>query len=466
MIVAPMDVDTGAASSGDVQMAMTAGIASNGKIPLYNSPFGMCFAMTARHGPRAPTFADLVNPMCLCSVRVQPDGYLSKKEWPSMAMVSRVIPANSDEFKYDPKVEAAIQKEVTDNILGRGVWDPELVMEWDDVARKDPTAEWVRAHVIVCVKNSELPEEYWGFEARAVINGGDVRNVWGEKLEGVSLYTLPASQDSFRTTVGVNYARGGETITFDVCGAYVQAKRMGPPTWATPPKRMFTGKMKAMRNPVVQLMTWLYGEKGAGEEWAWHLEKKALSLRWEVVEECGGETVYIKEAGTLGVYVDDGYVAAPDPVLSVMLILELGEHVEMKDPDYLIHLLGIHIRRAWKIEHGITTRYLILEQIAYATKILQDFTDENGGPPKVYVTPCLGQKQAELELVNAGLAVPIPGIFAGTCKIHLGSLLFLVRGSRGDMMQSVGSLACKAADWDGACDKRLTRVLGYLRGTN
>lgn len=365
-------------------------------------------------------------------------------------------------------METAIQKEVNDNILGRGVWDPELAREWDDVVLDDPSSEWVRAHVIVCVKNSELSEEYWVVKARIVINGGDVRNVWGEKLEGVSLYTLPASQDSFRTTVAVNHAAGGDTITFDVCGAYVQAKRTGPPTWATPPKRMFTEKMKAMRRPVVQLQTWLYGEKGAGEGWAWHLEKKALSLGWEVIEECGGETVYQKESGTMGVYVDDGYVSALDPVFSLMLILELGEHVEMKDPTWLIHLLGIHCRRAMRVQHNLTIRYLIFEQIAYADKILQGFTEEYGGPPKLYLTPtpCLGQKQAELEFLNAGVEVPVPGMFSGTSKIHLGSLLFLVRRSRGDMMQSVCSLACKAADWDGACDKRLARIFGYLRGTN
>lgn len=293
----------------DVAMSMTACAAPSGRIPLYDSPFGLCFAMASTHGPQAPVFASLQNPRCLCSTRVKPDAYLPANAWPQMVLVSRAVAANSDEFKYDERIEKATESEVRDNIVGRGVWDHDSPREWDEVAAEDPTAEWVRAHIIACIKNCELDEEYWVAKARVVLNGGDTRNVWGEQINEVSLYTLPSSLDSFRVTVGVNHARGGEMVTFDVNGAYVQIIRTGPPTWATPPKRMYTEKMKRMRNPVVKMRTWLYGEKGAGEGYAWGFEQKAKAIGWQMVEECAGETVFEKTDATMGLYVDDGYVA-------------------------------------------------------------------------------------------------------------------------------------------------------------
>lgn len=142
-----------------------------------------------------------------------------------------------------------------------------------------------------------------------------------------------------------------------------------------------------------------------------------------------------------------------------MLVLELGEHIEMKDPTWLVHFLGQHVRRAIYQEDGIWKRALIIEQIAYASKIYDNFCVAYEGPPKIYATPCMGQKQAELEFISGGHKVPVPGQFQDTSRTHIGALLFLVRGSRGDMMQSVCSLACKTSSWDGACDRRMIRFL-------
>lgn len=152
-------------------------------------------------------------------------------------------------------------------------------------------------------------------------------------------------------------------------------------------------------------------------------------------------------------------------VFSVVLVLELSEYIEIKDPTWLQHFLGLHVRRALIQEEQIWYRVLIFEQEAYAKKLYLAFCEGYGGVPKLYLTPCLGQKQAELEFVNAGLEVTKPGDFQGTARTHLGGLLFLVRGTRSDMMQSVCSLACKAASWDVACDRRLVRIFGYMRGT-
>lgn len=111
-------------------------------------------------------------------------------------MVARTIPAWSDEFKNDPGVEQAILSKMHDNTIGRGVWDPNAPNEWHDVAASDPNAVHVWAHVIVCVKNSELAKVYQKLKARVVVNGGGTRDIWGEQLEGVAIYTLPASMDS------------------------------------------------------------------------------------------------------------------------------------------------------------------------------------------------------------------------------------------------------------------------------
>lgn len=233
---------------------------------------------------------------------------------------------------------------------------------------------------------------------------------------------------------------------------------------------MFTEEMKKMRNPVVRTEKWLDGEIGAAEGWAHHFEGAAISQGWEIVDAVAGETLYDKEddsgGATMGVYVDDGYVSSPDPVKSVRYILYLGELLDMKDPGWLVHFFGIHAKRA-RTEPKL---YLILEQQAYAVRILEFFIADNGGPPRVFLTPCLSQKQAKLEFrtpeqVALEITIPTPGKFGSTCRNHLGSLIFLVRGSRSDLAQSVGSLASHTTRWGAACDKRLTRIFGHPHGT-
>ena len=75
-------------------------------------------------------------------------------------------------------------------------------------------------------------------KVRSVINGGNVQNTQGDRVVETDLYSLPVSQETQRTCPGSMHAAGGDSIEFDVDGAYLNADRVGEvrATWVHPPK--------------------------------------------------------------------------------------------------------------------------------------------------------------------------------------------------------------------------------------
>ena len=58
-----------------------------------------------------------------------------------------------------------------------------------------------------------------------------------------------------------------------------------------------------------------------------------------------------------------------------------------------------------------------------------------------------------------------PGKFGKTAAKHIGGLLFLIRGTRKDMLNAVVTLSQQLSKWCSAADRRLTRGFGYLSVT-
>lgn len=451
--------------AGNVEMSTSAIVVSGprtfctkqgGRIVCFDSPFGPCVASAIVHVRDRSALVGPCSRACFCTLSESHEVVPEEVRLPALAMVHKLILPGSPEWNSEA-VRAAIKKE-EDNIISRKVWDPKKPREKSDVMVEFPDAVFLMGHVIVSAKNFEIPE-IREMKARVVGNGGQVRNIFGELVNAADIYTLPCSFSSFRTCAAVVHCDGGDMIQFDVCAAYLQAiRRHGPPTWIRPPRQMFTEEMRAMREPVVKLDRWIYGEQGASDGWSDHFHEALVAQGWTLIESCGGESIYIRDNVVLGVYVDDGSAGHKGPRKTISFILELRGLIEMKDPSWLKHFLGLHVLRAFRESY----RYCIIAQKQYAEFILNSYIRECGGSIKRYANPGLSHKDA---LVLLGGDSTLPGIHAPSSKGHIGSLMFLTRGSRSDLCQSVCSLSKKVASWCTACDKRLARIFGYLSTT-
>ena len=98
---------------------------------------------------------------------------------------------------------------------------------------------------------------------------------------------------------------GYEVFSIDVDGAYLQAKRRGPPTYLVLPAELMAllplavrETCAGMRTPAFQLNTPIYGETDAGDDWAAFLEEVLTRLGWRRLEAAGGEQLFLKELPT------------------------------------------------------------------------------------------------------------------------------------------------------------------------
>lgn len=223
------------------------------------------------------------------------------------------------------------------------------------------------------------------------------------------------------------------------------------------PQQLWTTAMHQMQDPVVELRKMLYGEKRAGDYWARHFAKILRSLDWKPFEIGTGETLWAKKQTNMGRYVGDGAAGGPksetkEPLLEIKGRIEIGEVTLLK------RTLGIRFRRG-RTER---LRLTILDQTAYAQHIMvSTFEQESGGAVRRHNFPGMSTAEAESSIG----ALKEPGRFAGTAGSHLGSIQYLVRGTRSELAFPTSTLARKLHSWTTCDDRRLARLVGYIAAT-
>jgi hypothetical protein len=114
-------------------------------------------------------------------------------------------------------------------------------------------------------------------------------------------------------------------------------------------------------------------------------------------------------------------------------------------------------------------RILEINQVDYCNMLLLKYM-ESLNVKKLYptVTPMLtdsSDKVARIDDLPEVVEQLPAGQFASTCRAHIGSLLWLARGSRPDISYAVGKLAKSCHKWTTESDSQLHRIYQYLSGT-
>lgn len=192
----------------------------------------------------------------------------------------------------------------------------------------------------------------------------------------------------------------------------------------------------------------LYGLKQSPRCWNSHFNEFLTTLGFTrskhdyclYVRACGDDTVYIV------VYVDDLLIAAGNETDIERVKIKLMQEFEMTDMKQLHHFLGIKIDR--DLDRGLTK----LSQTGQIEKVIARFGMENCNPAKTPAEPKLQLKQEA-----GGCAYPYREL--------IGSLMYIMMGSRPDLCFIVGYLA-RFQDAAGEEHwKHAKRVLRYLQAT-
>jgi hypothetical protein len=204
-------------------------------------------------------------------------------------------------------------------------------------------------------------------------------------------------------------------------------------------------------DPVVQLYKYLYGEGPAGDRWDEFLEGVLTRQGWYRIAQNVAGSVYKRSSSFLAVYVDDGKMTGYQ-IQVIPFLFEIENEFPLSDKGWLKSMCGIaFVRLAIR-----GARMLKLSQREYTLLLLDRFTTENGGPARRTDTP-FAKVDPQLD--------EEPGVFASTCRRHLGGLLFLVKCTRADAMVAVHQLCREVNNWTKGSDARLRKIFGYLLST-
>ena len=145
---------------------------------------------------------------------------------------------------------------------------------------------------------------------------------------------------------------------------------------------------------------------------------------WKRVSTIASGSIFQRNGSFLAVYVDDG--AAIGILQQLMEALwALSDILAMKDIERLNHLLGVKFARLF--HQG--TRMMLLHQLQYQEMLISRFQEDSPQP--------LREAQVPYIVVDSALEEELPGIYAPSCRKHLGGLAYLLRCTRPDLANSV-----------------------------
>lgn len=253
---------------------------------------------------------------------------------------------------------------------------------------------------------------------------------------------------------------GGAVETADVDGAYLQADLRGKPKYPELPSDMWLPEWKGKyRRPAVPIKKALCGLQRAGFDWQDHAGNELVKEGWKRLVDVE-RNMFTKEfwGGRVvaGLYVDDIKMAGRQEGMeqawdSVGACFKFGDA-----PEKIEKFTGLwHESR--KCGDGKTEWKT--HQEPHAQQVLQKYMDD-AGISELGLASTPGTQMGQSEL-----AEDTPGEFSDACRKHVGSLMFLARGSRPDILYTVGWLARCVTNWTKTQDKMLRQLVKHINST-
>ena len=386
----------------------------------------------------------------------------SAMAYATFGCVTKIIPVKSEKGR-SPAALKAMEEEITKLCAKHKVWSWSTIAELSDVRKRDPTASFVRVHMLLGLKHSE-DEALAYYKARLVALGNQVFGTHGEIIfEEEKLYVSPITMEASRALDVYAFSiPGGVSQTGDAECAYGQARLQGD----TKVYLIFDEHLlpKHLQGKYVCAVVTadgaLYGLQRAGFDWDSFSREKLVKAGWRQFADAqrsmfeklfAASPIMVK----LGAFVDDFKVAADDK----------GADAAWKELKQLF-VLG---------EVTTTGKFAGICQTMHALSSTMTRIDYDQREYAALLCSRFMEARGLLKLAKRDMALPIltmeklqdntPGIGARDAPRHIGGLLFLARGTRGDISFAVNLLGRFVASWTVTCDIMLEHLFGYLWAT-
>ncbi len=294
-------------------------------------------------------------------------------------------------------------------------------------------------------------------KARLCAAGNRLRDVFGRKVDGNSdgLWSAPASLPTFRLVSMLAGRKDYDLQACDLDGAYLQSTLPGSRIYymeissdLLPTK--WREKARKLKSPCLRIVRSLYGLEESGHVWANHASDVLQKIGYKRCMDSCEPSLFVKRVNgkmvVLLLYVDDVLLCAPKDLLPELWD-EIRQVFRMKKTEAATLYVGVGIERK---EDGSVS----FNQEEYIKKLVSDFKLDTS-------------KKASTPMT----VIPEPdascsGKYATTCRRWIGSLLFLMRGSRPDIGFAVNVLGRRVTKWGKQCDAALERLMQYIYGTS
>ena len=339
-------------------------------------------------------------------------------------------------------------------LIANGTWNyAEVVSRKDLMARKEPINVG-RLMTILSIKLYEIPE-LRKLKARIVFRGDDIRDEANNLAILQELKVNPTSITGINFNLAYGAAKGHKTTQSDVVKPYTQSDlNTRVPTWVELPWELTPPEYRQLQRPCVRLWKSLYGHPESGFHW----DKRFK----QVVEALGGEhsslfqsSYFFKKTGLLlTLYVDDIVLSGPECAHDAFWA-EVQSHLEIEPPSPVDRVLG----RKHLIERnqsGTTMRYDMSDYCANACRLYEDLSKRPLKPASTPFVPDGSILASDWES---------KGALASEASRVLMKTLWLARLSRPDLMKGISDLTRRVTRWSVADDKKLRRLMSYLKGT-
>ena len=380
--------------------------------------------------------------------------------------VVRLIDAKSDEAKTE-KMQKAVQKEM-DNLQHEGAFNLSEVIEWDVARQMYPDAIVVGSRMIRCEKGAELmlPEELKIYKGRLVAQGNHMVHSSGVKIYDQDVHHgEPIQLDESKMLMGQTLTiPGAELLHGDVRGAYVKAPLRGRKVFVRIDKTVRPAEWAAYKDPVVLARRAVYGLGRSDADWGDERHDRMTNNGWKcIVERKVYQKAFYGFAVRAGVYVDDAFIggekqAARAAYRDLDQILGFSE----PEPQPVSIFLGLQVEplRTRNVS-GHMLNELFLRQTNLTKEVVRRYKEHTGYTKlRQFQTPGLDSQGEEDKRLNE-----LPGLHGDQAPRHLGGGLYLARGTRPDIQETLGGLARHTKEWSALDDKKLYRLMGYLDKT-
>jgi hypothetical protein len=354
--------------------------------------------------------------------------------------------------KY-PGSKEAIDKEAK-GLLANETWSFEEVVPRSELLSRKEHLNLGRLMTILSIKHFETPE-LRKLKARIVFRGDQIV----DEANNLAILQELKVNPSGLTGINFNLAYGAlpnhDTTQSDVVRAYTQSYlNTKCQTWVELPPELVPAEHRNVVRPCVRLHKALYGHPEAGWHWDQRFKTVMTQMGGEHSESFQSSYWFKGSKLLLTLYVDDMVLSGPASAHGAFW-RELEKHLEIEPPTPVDRVLGRkHIRET---KDGTTTvEYDMQDFCANACDLFESLT---GSALKGAATPFV----PEGSLLATDWAAR--GALAENASRILMKTLWLARLSRPDLLKPLSDLTRRVTCWTRADDKRLYRLMNYLKAT-